>query len=73
MPHPSRESSISTFALRQKLRIGQTSTLDHNQALGMGLAIKLRARDPIFKNKVKSILHEQLSPWGWIATLTFYQ
>ena len=27
---PSRESSISTPALRQKLRIGQTSTIDHN-------------------------------------------
>ena len=47
------ESSISTPALHQKLRIGQTSTVDYNQALGMGLGPKLKVRDPIFNKQWK--------------------
>ena len=36
-----------TLALCQKLRLGQTSTVDSNEAFGMGLHSKLKARDPI--------------------------
>ena len=40
-------SWISTHALRQKLRIGETSTVAHNYAFGMGLDPKLRAHNLI--------------------------
>ena len=40
-------SWISSSALHQKLRIEQTSTVGQNEALGMGLDPKTKARNPI--------------------------
>ena len=53
-------SWISTPALRQKLRIGQTSTVDYNSAFGMGLDPKLTAWDPnLASNRGPSVVESR--------------
>ena len=43
-------------ALRQKLKIGQTVSIDYHKAYGMGLDPKLTAREPILNKKVKKYI-----------------
>ena len=56
---------ISTPALRQKLRIGQTSTINHIQAFGVGLGSKLGLGTP-FSRKSKKYIPRTAKPSGWL-------
>ena len=50
-----------TPALREKLRIGQPSTVDYNYAFGMSLDPKFKAVDPFVNEKGIRTFHEQPS------------